>query len=499
MMMSCCVWSPLSVDGNKAQEGQAMALGLGLVSLGALAMVLSYNGGQTVAARAHLTHAVDAAAYSGAVVQARALNLLASINRAQIAHQVAMAHLITLGSWAKFAATEATQDRRGNPPLHVITMMFGLAHGLAYAGSITASGVDRMTTEGGALTQAFTGHDRVVHDVLERSSSAILRTLAQARIEAMQATLSANFPNLRIEIDGSAKQLAAVVSGDRPGASEIHLSILNDGLDRFLVTRDGNGPRGVRPLMEAAASHYGFLGKRDHVARNLWPVSYICPLLRHELRRRGATLLDPWGRWQSDDTQSYHALRSNRYIGCYFREYEMGWGSAYGRGPRARDDFRNNEPLPKDFSGEAFWRWAKRHLDFDIAFGYQNPMGNARAKRAIINWKQRGLPQYVAVEPARVRDPLRFAILLQQRSGSLATTDAASAVRLKRGRFAYRGLADRHTVSVTAAGETYYEPPMMRVDGKIESGNLFRPYWQARLSPTTSAERLAGRRNVDTK
>jgi hypothetical protein len=52
---------------------------------------------------------------------------------------------------------------------------------------------------------------------------------------------------------------------------------------------------------------------------------------------------------------------------------------------------------------------------------------------------------------------------------------------------------------VTSAAETYYEPPVIRADGQIESGNLFRPYWQARLSPTTSSERLAARNNVRAK
>ena len=46
-------------------------------------------------------HAVDAAAYSGAL-QARHLNAIAYANRSQIAHQVAMAHLVTLAASARY-------------------------------------------------------------------------------------------------------------------------------------------------------------------------------------------------------------------------------------------------------------------------------------------------------------------------------------------------------------------------------------------------------------
>lgn len=41
--------------------------------------------------------------------QARALNLLAYIHRAQVGHQVALAHLASLAAWARFAQTQAAR------------------------------------------------------------------------------------------------------------------------------------------------------------------------------------------------------------------------------------------------------------------------------------------------------------------------------------------------------------------------------------------------------
>src|SRR5690606_39193249 len=139
------------------QGGQALPIVLALATIGGLGLVALYNVGQTAAARVRLTHAADAAAYSGALQQARALNLLAYINRAQVAHQVAMAHLVTLASWAQFGQAQSTRRTQGNPPASLISMLFGSAAGAAYA---------RSSSTGDAvpgLARAFQQHDHVVH------------------------------------------------------------------------------------------------------------------------------------------------------------------------------------------------------------------------------------------------------------------------------------------------------------------------------------------------
>src|SRR5690606_28308646 len=122
-----------------------------------------HNAGQVVAARARLLHAADAAAYSGALLQARAVNMHAYLNRVQVAHQVAMAHLATLGSWAQWGDAQARQSARANPPAGLMCMLFGTSYGSAYAAAGGAMGLDSMVREGGALAQAYARHDRTVH------------------------------------------------------------------------------------------------------------------------------------------------------------------------------------------------------------------------------------------------------------------------------------------------------------------------------------------------
>src|SRR5690606_38787840 len=115
------------------------------------------------AAKDRQIHGLDAAAYSGALVQARALNMLAYLNRAQLAHQLAMAHLVTLGSWAMYGGTQAGRLARGNPPAYLIGMLFGADHGRAYTAAARALGLDAQAQTAGSLAQAHAAHDRFVH------------------------------------------------------------------------------------------------------------------------------------------------------------------------------------------------------------------------------------------------------------------------------------------------------------------------------------------------
>src|SRR3546814_2539631 len=101
--------------------------------------------------------ALDAAAYSGALVQARALNMLAYINRAHVGHQLAMAHLVTLGSWASLGGAQASQLKSGNPPGYLIAMLFGPDHGAAYAAASRASGFSGLAMPGAELARAYGG------------------------------------------------------------------------------------------------------------------------------------------------------------------------------------------------------------------------------------------------------------------------------------------------------------------------------------------------------
>ena len=87
------------------QSGQALPLGIALLLAGTIMGVVLFNTGQVVNEKTRLANSADAAVYSGALWQARALNFNAYVNRAMVANQVAMAQAVSLQSWAQYART----------------------------------------------------------------------------------------------------------------------------------------------------------------------------------------------------------------------------------------------------------------------------------------------------------------------------------------------------------------------------------------------------------
>lgn len=415
------------------QQGQTMVLGLLLCGLGAVALVHYFSVGQVLAERTTQMHALDTAAYSGAVVQARALNMLSLSNRAMVGHHLAMGHLVTLASWAQLGGYEAQQRLRGNPPAYLIAMLFGASHGAAYSAASGATGAHHRSLAQAQLGQAFARHEKLVHDTLATIQEQVVSTLPNVRERTVKAVLNRYYP-------GAGYQLTITAAP----------------LEQFLHRKKGTS---LHPFIQHVSSNYAFLQERNHTERNAWVVSARCPARRHELRRRGETTLDVSGRWQSSDTQSYHALRSNKWIGCYYREYAMGWGWLASRQTQSLAHSHIDNP-PDNFSAQDFWRWVAESTNWDILTGHDNSLANSRAVGARQVWPSRGYAHYFDIKP-QPHD--RFSRL-------------PFSVRIER--TGHKGL--RYTSH--SAAETYFERPVARSDNKIELGNLFNPYWLARLA-----------------
>ncbi|AZG07788.1 hypothetical protein EGT29_07820 [Pigmentiphaga sp. H8] len=453
----------------RSQAGQALVLAVALLAAVAAGLVQLFDGGQLLREKVRLARALDAAAYSGALVQARSLNFLAYANRALVAHQVGMAHAITLASWARFGDTQARRLASSNPPASLIGGLFGAAHGRAYRSAAGAAGAGSAADwSEGALARAFAEHDRVVHDVLVRAQAAVQQSLVDARMRTMQAVLAAHYDD---------------------GATRLDEALLADTLPGFVVRHGGEARGRLKDMVEEANAHYGFLAPRDHDRRSLLPTEWRCPWLRHELRRRGATSLMGLDAWRSVDTLSFHALRSNRWIGCYYREYPMGWGSAKGDAALADDDLPHIDEPPEDFSDQDFWRWVGAHTDWSLLDGTANPLANSFALSQGVAWQGRGLPPYAGIAGKRAADPtLRFAVRATRAAAAMRTTDAAGP-RGGTGRLAFGAGLGAGGLAAVSAASTYYRRPVGRADGNAERPNLFMPYWQASLSPVAAAER----------
>ncbi len=439
------------------RQGQVLVLGLAMIAVLILAFLGMYRNGVLIGAKVKQTHAVDAASYSGALIQARALNMQAYINIAQIGHQMAMAHLVTLGSWAKWASTSGRSLSANNPPAWVIATHFGATHGQSYRRAGAALSLSTIAHQHQALHQQFLQHDEIVEKVLARVSYAIRDTMENARDKAINEVLKANYPDMTVDREGS---LGTWLQGQKEQEGQ-HLSpSLSWHLDSPDYSRFSAvfKPRAnYRSLLFEVSELYKFLGDRDFTRKSLLPVSERCPHLRHELRRRGSTFLNDQGNWQSMDTQSYHALRSNRWIGCYCREYPMGWGWVPGQSNSVPEGIDYTENPPGDFSSDDFWRWVNKATQWNILSGDSNPLANSRAISERHRWSGGGVVPYVDIVNAKQQASLNFTLSLKQTS------------------------LNGHQLVTRSRAETFFERPSYRQDKRQEMANLWHPYWQARL------------------
>lgn len=450
--------------------GQALVPALALLGLCGIAWAGMYNVGQTAAARTRLTHAADAAAYSAALAQARALNLLAYVNRAQVAHQVAMAHLVTLASWAQFSGTQAQRRAMGNPPAYLIGALFGEK---ALQGYASAQATSSMADQ---FARRHQEHDALVHDTLVQVARRQVGQLPAQRAAMLRAVLQANYPEW-----GGASD-AASGAGQAAGP---RYRMLDDNWAGFVKAQPGHRADGVSQMVRTAAARYAFLRPRDITRRGSWIVHRQCPEKRHEFRRRGTTQMDARGRWSATDTLSYHAVRRNNTIGCYFREYATGWGLA---GNVAGTPV---ERAPEDFSQEDFWRWVDKNTAWDIFGGQSNPLAAAYAGMSRVSVAGRGLPDFHEAASDRTDVPLRLAIAVRQDAAELPVSGGASSVAVA-GRHRWQALRGG-ALTVAAAAETFFSRPQAHEDGHDELATLFRPYWQARRAAVTAQELATAR------
>ncbi|ASC89057.1 hypothetical protein [Alcaligenes faecalis] len=408
---------------NRPQEGAALAWGLIALALLSVAWGGYFHVNQIAEQQGRLSLVLDAAAYGAATEQARTLNLLAYINRAQLGHQLALGHLLTLATWDRAAQTQSGQARRANPPVHLVSMMFGSAHGLAYTQARSAGDNQQ------ALEQAFQAHQRLIHDVLAQAQEQLVEGLPQRRQAIIQATLDGSLPDWPAQV--------------------IRWQFEQDDWPQFLLLQSGQAQwqSGLAHLV----SLYRFLAPRDYEARSYPGVDRRCPLWQHRLRRAGRTEFDRSGRWHSNDTQSMHMVRSNRWIGCYFREYAMAWALQTPTHASGID-------APDDFSGQSFWKWALEQGNSSLLSAQGNTVAQSWARRDARPWSQRSwVDGYALADSEQSAGP--DLVLSLQAQGHLG-----------------------QTVHTRAAAQSFFSLPPDRADSGVDAKpSLFLPFWQARL------------------
>lgn len=457
----------LTVPARAHEQGAALVLMVAMVGIGALAWQVRASLSQLLVAQQMLDQSAAAAALSAAQFHARLLNAHAFLNRTAMAHQVAMAHLLTIASAEKLRLEMGKRFLRRNPPVHLIAMMFGPHHAAAYAASRlgVAGATDRGIRE---LHRAFKDHDRAVSATIVHWRSQIQRGVADATRTLVRDVVARNL--LRDVGTAIGRQTDFRVSVTHPAGL-----IASVRSDRQSTMR--------RAWFDAVMSQHDYLQSRRHTAYNWWVVNPKCPLMFHQLRRRGKNRLSVDGPWQATDTLSFHAMRGHHWLVCYWREYPMGWSKidhhATDQSRQAAQAIR--AVSPEGVVGGSFIKYIlAQHALGNLLLGFNNTLAEDMADRTRIVWHRRGR---LVLSRLDTQPPAVIVVTVEQPLFALASRSLVLGLRVA-------GLLQvpggwPEALTARAAAQTYFDRYIPRPDGLAEVANLFQPFWGARNVPVT--------------
>ena len=271
----------------RRQQGQALVLFLGFAAALIGIMLVSFNSGQVTNAKMRAMNAADAAAYSGAVWQARSLNFQAYMNRAMVVNEVTIAQSISLRSWVDYL-------NRFVSNVNLVTEF------IPYVGEVTI-----------AITRVL---DRV--DEVMQKAMPPLETGARA-LNYVEHALQKGF-----NIDGSIGATEIAIDVAKKNGAEIsrggYALFATNAVEwtRFTETYSGNGRKRLRAVT---------LDSRDGFTQNRsWELGFFLG----KVDKQGGTDLVNYDAWKAIDS----AAVCTGVIKC--RPWvPVGWGGAQAYAP----------------------------------------------------------------------------------------------------------------------------------------------------------------------
>jgi Flp pilus assembly protein TadG len=497
-----------SLPSSHKTRGQALVLVVLAMLLLCLGLIVIFDTGQVVAKKVQLTNTADAAAYSAAVQEARALNLIAYMNRASVANEVAMAQMVSWYSWTNFAisATDHLKDA-----MEVFSALASFIPGVDAMVPIFLEAINVLQEAKVGLEEGRNGAQ-----VAFKAAATVIAALNGAYSQASQVLGSGMAADAAI-VAGN------VVTLNDPKASipAIGLGILaedtraaNDYVARYAIpnsggTGDARADRLKNVVMEA----------RD-------PFS----------RQRNGTFIGVFKKYGGTDLANYHSWVGVDTLNLEFdvgappldKKYDvpLAWGGGAGV-DRATASFSR---LARQNSG-----WLGPYQGSDPQYAarqryapYNDALGNGKAGSLVLSqpaedgdpWIQPyrvrrgatvGLSDYSDIKSDRATVPYEngknafangvgavdvgpeFTVVVAQPINTVRTSSHVPGIGGPPD-FQTKDQAGSDGITAMASAQVYFSRPRVLfprlTDPGREIGSLFSPYWQARLIATRSAIRL---------
>jgi hypothetical protein len=468
------------------QKGQAILWVLATLATCCAVMLGIFNVGQITSEKQKMVNAADAAAYSGALVEARTLNFMAYSNRLMVTTEVLVAQTVSMSSWVRYAR-ETTEN------LKTIT---DIASFIPYVG-VVAKAVSKVlevmkkaldiaikTTDG--ITTGVIGFESFVRKAYDGAmfaasspATSLIAEQTARRVVEENKTVFGGRTDQSGSVPGSLTGVLAFAENATSWNSFTHIyknadrkyaaEVIKKSRDAFSNDPCSNSPncRGGSDWLNISAGFSGF---------------------EVGIEKYGGTKLSKnYDRWEAQDQLDIFF----DFFGFFGdKEYiPIGWGRATAANEKIKGDL---------------WRDRDAALSNSMAY---------KATKEFSKWK--GIPNLYDLKEipksptASYKDPqLRFVVAVVKQTAKITTSDqlgiADKPINSNLGVIDVKpDLAANQIFALSAAHVFFERPqrdsknwdftaePLMRADVRKEYGNLYNPYWQVRLTVPSIMEKTA--------
>lgn len=449
--------------GPLAGRGQALVLGLFFVFASAGVLLLMFNTGRSVDEKLRITNAADAAAWSVATLEARALNYDAYANRAIVANQVAIAQAVSLVSWLHYF--ESSVNNAGTLASVASSWIY---HPAEYPRLAQLLG----TVNGSAYLDVWAGGSlRTIVSNLDRALGSIV-SIHDAVSVALSASQSVMHASLATGLAQGDLANTLVQRIDPAMRASINPASHDFGSFTQVLGRSGPAGDGRGRLAEVV------LRSRDDFTRErVWSIRgpNLSPLQRNvELKRRGGTELIGYDEWRALDTLEHQGQRMRRWR-WRWRRTPIAAGAASTAAEAASSDARGHHGGSYRDNATTAYRLAEPAMQRLDTVGGR--FSGLPATRELRDLSPHAHPiSGVTLRVAKPRAALRTS------GGSSIVQPGA---RLQQ----FDAPASSGEMAALSRAEVFFAPPQARRDRKTERPSLYSPYWQARLATPTLTDR----------
>jgi len=470
------------------QIGQALPIGLVLIAFSVFVGITLFNTAQVSTEKLRVTNASDAAAYSGLLWQARAMNFQSYTNRAMVANQVSIAQAVTLRSWSRYAEMSTVNVNR-------------VLGGLPFVGAVTNAMEAAVATTApliNGFADALLVNADKVNGALSVSQDMMFKTGFAASPEIIRKVATANDPDYRVE---SSFTLSGLVENQR----EWSAFTSSYGSD--------NAPAMQSRAQVIEDSRGSFTRRRDWDFLDFW--FYTTPVTRHKLYRRGATELiyveaesveesgnvhaqRPEGRWEwkAKDSLSLQNRIWRPFRGTKRVEMPIGWAQSFANsGSGTNGSIEPCDPVEDSWSfddGCPKWLGGNRSAEHLASIGVPSSFESNRSSSSIdMSSGYSGIREFRDLTgiPSQEKDPrLTLRVEVFAPAASVPTSDNT----LQPGELLAAKLNyGKGEIAAVSGSELYFRHPKPEILGNgIEYANGYNPYWDVRLTALSKTERL---------